>query len=298
VPSGAVDVEIHSACRADVEMTISTGGGLEYAHPGDPDSPVHFVPLPPAESRALGGEPVVVGAQSADGRVTTYHLVPDVTDIGVVQYTARCADGPATHGVIQLDRDDASAPIAPITNARIYPERAVQRGMLSHGIHVFGTVLPGARVSIGARTIALQPADPAAGDLPVGSTFSTDVPLTPQHVVAAVRVDDAMGTHFYVVHPTVVIDSCVDAIDAPKKTAAKLDAQGDPAGALKTLAAAIAACTPDRKILALAFTYACKAGDAHAATKYWRKLPRELKPTLEGECGRRGISRDTLDASD
>jgi len=166
---------------------------------------------------------------------------------------------------------------------------------VSQSMHVFGTVFPGARVSIGAKPVALEPANP--GDsLPIGSTFATEVPVSLDHLVAAVRVDDAKGTHFYVMHPSaVVLNACGTTIAEPKQTAAKLDDQGDHAGALKTLETAIAACKPDRDTLSLALTYACKAGDAKAATTYWRKLPAELQRTIEPVCASNAIMRDALD---
>ncbi len=171
------------------------------------------------------------------------------------------------------------------TNAR------VQSSVVEHGMHVFGTVLPGARVSIGTTPVALGPADPTGSD-PTSPTFTTDVPVSPEHLVVTVRVDDANGSHFYVLQPS---GACTTTMTAPKQTAALLDAQGFHAGALAAFETVMAACKPDRQTLSLAFEYACKAGDSEVARKYWRKLPVDLQRTLEPLCARNDITREALD---
>jgi hypothetical protein len=55
-------------------------------------------------------------------------------------------------------------------------------------------------------------------------------------------------------------------------------------------------CKPDRETWSLALTYACKARDVSAAQSYWRKLPVELRRTVEPTCAMNRISRDTLDS--
>jgi hypothetical protein len=164
--------------------------------------------------------------------------------------------------------------------------------MVEHRMHVFGTVLPGARVSIGTTPLALAPADPTGSDSPIYPTFTTEVPVSPDHPVVAVRVDDANGTHFYVLQPS---GTCTTTMTAPKQTAAMLDAQGYHTGALKVFESVMATCKPDRQTLSLAFEYACKARDSEAARKYWRKLPADLQHTLEPLCALNEISREALD---
>jgi hypothetical protein len=284
VPFGAVDIEIQSKCNAEVELSVPTSAvWLPGAHPGDA----------PTLSTESNGE-IIVGTDSPDGRASTYHLTPgrDPGD-GLYAYTSRCVGQPPIRGTLLVDRIDVSEPIGPMTNARVYTNQLTE-----HAIRVFGTVLPGARVSIGAKPLALEPAVPTDGDLPIYPTFTTgDVPISLNHLVAAVRVDDAKGTHFYVIHgsPVVVVQSCAPTMTVPKQTAGKLDAQGDHPGALKALETAMAACKPDRDTLSLALSYACKAGNAEAARNYWRKLPPELQRTLEPECARNQITRDVLD---
>jgi hypothetical protein len=297
VPFGAVDVEIKSKCNAEVEMSVVTGSGLKPgAHPGDLPT---VVAGPPSESHSLGGDPVIAGTDSPDGRTHTYHLVP-VFPSGMVQYTAQCLGQPLMHGVLDIDRDDANEPIGPITNARVFSDADMGA---EHAIHVLGTVLPGASVSISGKPVTLQPPEPGSyDDLPIAPTFSADVPISAEHPVVAVRVDDAMGTHFYVSRRSIsMIPSCetdqagVRTMAEAKQTAAKLDAQRDHAAALRTLKAAITRCTPDRDTLSLALEYACKAGDVDAARTFWRKVPQELQRTLEPVCVRSDISRHQLE---
>jgi hypothetical protein len=168
----------------------------------------------------------------------------------------------------------------------------IEEDMTKHAVHVVGTVLPDARVSIGTRSVALGPADPTGSDPPSYPTFGIDVPISSEHPVVAVRVDDTNGTHFYVLQPS---GACTTTMTAPKQTAAMLDAQGYHAGALSVFETVMAACKPDRRTLSLAFEYACKAGDREAARKYWRKLPVDLQRTLEPLCARNGIYREALD---
>jgi hypothetical protein len=295
VPFGAVDVEIQSSCNADVEMSIVTFGGLQVAHPGDIPT---FVAGPRSESHALGGDPLIAGTDTPDGRAHTYHLVP-VPPEGMVQYTSQCAGGSQVHGVIEIDRDDAQGPIGPITNARVFNDADEFAGtpFAEHAIRVFGTVLPGAIVSIGGKQLTLQPPDPDRYDLPVAPRFSAEVPISAEHPVVAVRVDDAMGTHFYVSRRSItMVPSCETTISEPKQTAARLDAQGKDADALRTLEAATKTCTPDRDTVSLALEYACKAGDVDAARTFWRKLPHELQRSLEPTCSQHSIMRAQLDA--
>jgi hypothetical protein len=157
---------------------------------------------------------------------------------------------------------------------------------------VVGTVLPGARVSIGTTPLVLGPGDPTGSDPPTYPTFTTDVPVSPEHLVVAVRVDDTNGTHFYVLQPS---GACTTTMTAPRQTAAMLDAQGFHAGALSVFETVMAACKPDHQTLSLAFEYACKAHDSEAARKYWRELPTELQHTLEPLCARNDITREALD---
>ena len=284
VPIGAVDVEIQSKCNAEVEMKVATAVRMRPgAHPDDP---------PRLSTESKGGF-VVVGSDSADGRATTYHLTPglDPGD-GMYEYTSRCVGQLPIRGNLVIDRANVSEPIGVLTNARVYKNTMTERS-----IRVFGTVLPGARVSIGAKPLALEPADPTVDFPPIYSAFATDVPISLDHLVAAVRVDDAKGTNFYVIRASeqVLVQACATTMTAPKQTAGKLDAQGDHAGALRALETAMAACKPDRDTLSLALSYACKAGNAEAARNYWRKLPPELQRTLEPMCAQNQITRDALD---
>ena len=265
---GFVDVEIQSTCNAEVEMGV---GGEAVS------------------TRLSGGfVKIIAGSDRPDGKASTYHLGP-----GIFEYTSRCVGHAPIRGNLVIDRDDGHAPLGSmITNARVFSD---ETATLGESIHVFGTVLAGARVSIDAKPLALEP-DVSGLDLPIDLTFSTDVPVLGEHFATAVRVDDVKGTHFYVVHAAeVLVETCATKIGAPKLAAARLDAQGDHAGALRTLQAAIAACKPDRETLALALTYACESGDAEAATSYWRRLPAELQSALEPVCARNKITRDTLD---
>lgn len=283
VPFGAVDIEIQSKCNAEVEMFVPTGLLMQPgAHPG----------APPTVSTESNGE-IIVGKDSPDGRASTYHLTPgrDPSD-GMYAYTSRCVGQPPIRGNLVVDRVDVSEPIGPMTNARVLTNQLTDRA-----IRVFGTVLPGARVSIGAKLLALEPAEPTNDDLPIYSKFAAEVPISLDHLVAAVRVDDVNGTHFYAMQasPLVRVMSCATTMTAPKQTAEKLDAQGDHAGALKALETAMAACKPDRDTLSLALSYACQAGNAEAAKNYWRRLPPELQRSLEPVCARNQITRDALD---
>jgi hypothetical protein len=270
-PFGFVEVEIQSTCNAEVEMAV--GGGVS-SRPG---------------ANAGGGfAKVIAGTDSPDGKASSYHLGP-----GIFAYTSRCVGHAPIRGDLVVDRDDGHGPIGSIvTNAQVFSDETATLGA---SIHVFGTVLVGARVSIDAKPLALEP-DFSGDDLPIDLTFSTDVPVLRDHFASAVRVDDAKGTHFYVIHAAeILVDACETTIAGPKLTAAQLDAQGDHAGALRTLETAIAACKPDRDTLSLALTYACETGDAEAARGYWRKLPAELQSTLEPVCTRNKITRDALD---
>ena len=132
------------------------------------------------------------------------------------------------------------------------------------------------------------------GDPPDYPTFAT---VIPDRRVAALRVDDVKGTHFYVVHSSSmeVVQSCATAVSYPKQRAKELDAQGDHAGALRTLLPPLANCKADRETLALVIEYACKASDAEVARKYWHLIPPELQRTLEPVCAQNGITRETLD---
>ncbi len=283
VPFGAVDIEIQSKCNAEVELSIVTAiRTMRGAHPGAPWT----------VSTESGG--IIVGTDSLNGRASSYHLTPGVDPgAGMYEYTSRCVGQPAIRGHLVIDRVDVTDPIGPMTNARVYNRYA----SLERGIYLFGTVLPGANVSIGAKPLALEPVDPTGDDPPIYQAFATAVPVSPHHLTTAVRVDDAKGTHFYVIHASTmaVVQSCANTMTAPQETAEKLDARGDHAGALRALETAMAACKPDRDTLSLALGYACKAGDTEAARKYWRKLPPELQRTLEPVCARNAITRDALD---
>lgn len=297
VPFGAVDVEIRSKCNAEVEMSVVLAGGLvPGAHPDDPPT---FVPMPAGHNPSSPNTPppreVIAGMDSPDGRASTYHLTPE-PGLGMLEYTSRCVGQPPMHGLLRVDRDLADEPIRQGTNAKVSSEGRVTVTTLDHGIHVFGTVLPGAKVSIGANQLALEPVDPTGDDPPFERWFSTDVPVSSDHLVAAVRVDDAHGTQFYVIHPSkLLVESCGTTITQPKQAAAKLDAQGDHAGALRALETGMAACKPDRDTLSLALTYACRVRDAEAARTYWHKLPPELQRTLEPMCAQNEITRAALD---
>jgi hypothetical protein len=305
-PLGAVDVEIQSKCNAEVEMSVVTFT-MTGARPGDlprqlavtlrqlVGDPPLWVAGPPSESHALGGDPIVVGTDSADGRTHTYHLVP-LDPLGMVQYTSQCTGRPPLHGVLEIDRDDATGPIGPITNARVFNDANGGSGLADHAIHVFGTVMPGAIVSIDGKQITLQPPNPDGHDLFIAPTFSADTPISPEHPVVALRVDDAMGTHFYVYRRSIdFVPSCERTVTGPKQTAANLDAKGDDAAALRTLKAAITGCAPDRETLSLALEYACKAGDVDSARIFWRKLPQASQHTLEPVCAQNSIMRAQLD---
>jgi hypothetical protein len=282
VPIGPVDVEIQSKCNAEVEMSLMTAVRFERgARPGDP---------PTASAARTGG--LIAGTDSPDGKASTYHLTPglDPGD-GMYEYTSRCVGQPPIRGHLVIDCVDARGPIGYVTNARVYYD-----ALPEHGTRLLGTVLPGARVTIDAKPLAVEP-DPTWDNLPIYSKFATDVRVSPDHLVAAVRVDDVKGTHFYVIHFSglKLVESCATTMTAPKQAAGKLDALGDDVGALKALETAMTACKPDRDTLALALTYACKAGDTEAARNYWRKLPPELQGTIEPVCARSQITRDALD---
>jgi hypothetical protein len=280
-PVGFVEVEIQSTCNAEVQIAVGEGVSLKPGpHPGDP----------PTVSTGLRGgfAKVITGSDRADGRASSYHLGP-----GIFEYTSQCVGRAPIRGNLVVDRDDGHGRLGSIlTNARVFSDETVTLGK---SVHVFGTVLPGAIVSIDARPLALGP-DLSGYELPIELTFSTDVPVLREHFATAVRVDDAKGTHFYVIHASeVLVDACATKIAVPRQTAAKLDAQGDHAGALRALQTAIEACKPDRDTLSLALTYACESGDADAARSYWCKLPAELQSTLEPVCARNNITRDALD---
>lgn len=306
VPFGSVDVEIQSKCNAEVEMSVVTcfmpeGGPVR---PGDPPTKMRlardamdqgrWVACPPSESHAIGGDPMIAGTDSPDGRASTYRLVPGLGPAGMVQYTSRCVGQPPMHGVLEIDGDDATGPIGLITNARVFDDA---NGGAEKAIHVFGTVLPGAIVSIGGNQVELQPPTPDKYAPIIAPTFSADAAISAEHPVVAVRVDDAMGTQFYVSRRSMAfMTSCATTMTEPKVAAAKLDAQGDHAGALRTLKTAMATCKPDRDTFSLGLEYACKAGDVDAARSFWRKLPPELQRTLEPTCAQHSVTRDKLDA--
>lgn len=316
VPFGAVDVEIQSNCNAEVEMSEVTAIGSQSARIGDPppqalSAMMHrltgehlpIYPSPASRSGALGGDRIIAGTTSADGRVSRYRLAPDIGPFGMVQYTARCIGKPPTHGVLEIDREDGRRPIGPITNARVFDdanELTSEEYVLAHGIHVFGSVLPGARVSIAGENLYLEPVQPSTQDDPiVGEEFRHFAKTSPDHPVVAVRVDDVHGTQFYVSHRVLAgtgVGACTDAMTEPKKTAARLAGRGDHPGALHAIETVIAACNPDRETLSLALRYACEAGDADAARTYWRKLPGELRGMLESMCAAHSITRAQLDA--
>ncbi|NVB79150.1 MAG: hypothetical protein HOV81_12185 [Kofleriaceae bacterium] len=285
VPFGAVDIEIQSTCNAEVEVAVVTSARMKRGQRGDAAA---------LSIESTGG--IIVGTDSPDGRASTYHLTPGLDPSnGMYEYTSRCVGQPPLRGTIAVDRVDASEPIEPIgpyANARVH-----NNSITKDSIHLLGTVFPGARVSIGAKPVALGPADMTGVDPPIFPTFAIDVPVSPDRRVAAVRVDDLNGAHFYVIRSSgmAVIQSCATTMTAPKQAAAALDAQGDHAGALRTFETAMAACKPDRETLSLALEYACKAGDTEAARKYWRKLPPELQRAVEPACARNEITRDALD---
>jgi hypothetical protein len=308
VPVGTVDVEIQSRCNADIVMSLVTWFGPHVASPGDPPKQVLMstlrqlagerpllVPGPASESRALGGAPIVVGTDSHDGRAHTYHLGPvDPDPTGLFQYTSRCAGQPPLHGVVEIDREDATRAIGPLTNARVFNDAGFTG---QRAIHVYGSVLPGATVSVGGTQLALQPPGSDRYDLPISPTFSTDVPIAAEHPVAAVRVDDAMGTHFYVSRRAVdFLPRCDSTMAGAEHTAAALDDHGDHAGALRTFKTAMIRCAPDRDTLTRALEYACKAGDVDSARTFWRELPEELQRTLEPACVQHSITREQLAA--
>jgi hypothetical protein len=285
-PFGAVDIEIQSQCTAEVELSLASN--VLWVRESER-----------ADASALSiksSGKIVAGTDRPDGRASRYHLTPglDLID-GIYEYTSRCAGQPPTRGNIVLDRVGIGEPLGgsarPMTPSWFMNAR-VDSGMVEHGLHVFGTVLPGARVSIGTRQLALGPTDPTGSDPPIYPTFTADVPVSPEHLVVAVRVDDGNGAHFYVLEPS---GSCTTTMTAPKETAAMLDAQGYHTGALKVFEAVMAACKPDRQTLSVAFEYACKAGDSEAARKYWRKLPADLQRTLEPLCARNDITWEALD---
>jgi hypothetical protein len=198
VPSGAVDIEIQSNCDADVELAVVARVLMVRGQRADP-----------AALETETSEKVIAGTRSVDGHATAFHLAPgDDLRNSMYSYTSRCAGQPLSRGNIVLGRGDVTEPIALLSNARVYHNTQI----VGHGVHVFGTVLPGARVSVGSDTLTLQPADPVRGDLPIYSSFATDVSGSLEqppsrdmpHVAPAVsvRVDDTKGTHFYVVRPS------------------------------------------------------------------------------------------------
>jgi hypothetical protein len=285
-PFGAVDIEIQSQCNADVVLSWASEG-------------LWVRESERADASALStkaSEKIIAGAKSSDGRAITYHLSPGVEfHDGVFKYTSRCMGQRPLEGNIIVDRVDISGPVGgsvPPQTPSWFANAEVDSVALEHGAHVFGTVLPGATVSIGTTSLTLGPADPTGSDAPLNQTFSTDVPFSPEHPVVAVRVDDASGTHFYVRQPS---GTCTTSMTGPKQTAATLDAQGFHAGASSVYETVMASCKPDRHTLSLAFEYACKAGDTEAARKYWRKLPADLQRTLEPLCARNDITREALD---
>jgi hypothetical protein len=303
VPFGAVEVEIQTRCNAEIEMTAVMQALMEghVAHPGDPPATVLTEtlrqvegdppsPIPVPISQSVAGDPIIAGTESADGRATSYHLIPGIGPAGVVQYTARCVGRPPMHGVLVIDGDDARGPIGPTTNARIWDDANELRQTLEYSIHVAGTVSPSAAVSIDGVPVWVRDSHE-----PRVASFSVDVPISAKHPVAAVRVDDATGTQFYVYRRSIdMVPSC----EGSKQAAATLAARGDIAGALDTLETATQgarACKPDRDTYSRALEYACKAGDADVARTFWHKLPPEMQRALAPLCAQNAITRDSLD---
>lgn len=279
VPFGAVDVEIQSPCDAEVELSIVTRVLMLRGQIGDPTA---------LQTESNGT--IVVGTPSSDGKATTYHLTPGLDPSnGMYEYTSRCVGHPPAAGKIVVDNVNASEPIGPYTNARVF-----NNSITKDSIHLLGTVMPGARVSIGAKQIELRPADPAGIDPPIYPTFIVDVPVSPERRVTAVRVDDVNGAHFYVIRASsmTVMQSCAKKMAVPQQDALKRASHGDHAGALHILVTAMTDCKPDRDMLSLAVEYACKARNAEAARKYWRLLPAEQQRAVDSACQRNGITFD------
>ena len=318
VPLGAVDVEIRSTCNAEVQMSVVTGLGSDFAfaRPGDPPElavkamvrrlrgePGHVVAAPASQSRIPEGDPIVAGTSSPDGRTTTYRLAPGIEPLGMVQYTARCVGRAPLHGVLEIDREDGHGPVGTITNARVFDDAnnlTMEELALAGGhINVFGSVLPGATVSIDGEAVLLEPAEPGGHDDPfLAQEFHSSRQISADHPVVVTRVDDAHGTQFYVARRAMTapgVAACTTAMTAPKQTAAELDARGDHAGALRTIEAMMKTCQPDRDTWSVALQYACEAGDVEAARTYWRKLPGELRGEHEATCEQHSITRAQLD---
>jgi hypothetical protein len=318
VPLGAVDVEIRSTCNAEVQMSVVTymGPDLVVARPGDPPElaveaierrlrgePPRTVPGPASGSHIPEGDPIVAGTASRDGRTVRYRLAPGIEPMGMVQYTARCVGQPPRHGVLEIDREDGHGPVGTITNARVFDDAnnlTVEELALAQGrINVFGSVLPGATVTIDGEVMLLEPAALGSHDDPfVTQEFRSIRNVSADHPVVVTRVDDAHGTQFYVSRRVMAptgATACTTAMTELKQTAAALDARDDHAGALRTLETMMKACQADRDTLAVALEYACEAGNAEAARTYWRKLPPELQREVESLCAQHAITRDQLD---
>lgn len=271
--TGTAVVEIQSTCDAEVVMKMASkvedGKAQELFD-------------------SLG---VVVGTASPDGRATRYQLGAENISGGAFEYTSQCVNQPLVRGKLIVDKTDAREAIVPTTNARVFSDELVSFDGENEGFHVFGTVLPGARVFIGTRQLAVEPVELAEKDPPLGLGFSTDTPFPLGRMTSAVRIDDAKGTHFYVMHATTVMTApCARSMRVPKDTAAELDAKGDHTGAFTAIKTAMKYCQPDRSTLSLALLYACKAGDAEAAQTYMHQLPEELRSVPD--CARQGILFD------
>lgn len=286
VPFGTVDVEIQSDCDAKVEMAVVASIRV------NPGTRVGDRPTLSTETGRLVG-----GIDGPNARTITFQLAPGLDrGEGMYEYTSTCigAPRPPVRGNLVVDRVDPSDPSESFTNARVYHNVMT---LQKQGIHVFGTVLPGAKVWLGADRLALKPGDPARGELPIYSAFATNVMGALQHLVAAVRVDDVMGTHFYVIRSSGLVEreQCANAMAAPKQTAETLDAQGDHAGALSAIEAGMAVCRPDVEVLSLALSYACKAADVAAARKYWHRVSSDVQRASEPTCVKHGVTRNVLE---
>lgn len=271
--SGVAVVEIQSRCDAEVVMKMTSK-------------------IPNADAQdLLESLGVLVATTSAGGRTSRFQLGAEDLSGGAFEYTSQCVNQPLVRGRIDIDRADAREAILPTSNARVFANELYSFDDENEGFHVFGTVLPGAQVFIGAKQLALEPVELAEKDPPLGLGFSTDTPYSPERMTTSVRVDDAKGTHFYVVHATVVLTaSCARSMRVPRDTAAVLDAKGDHTGAFTAIKTAMKYCQPDRSTLSLALLYACKAGDADAAQTYMHQLPEELRDVPD--CARQGILFD------
>ena len=271
VPFGSVTVEIQTPCTSVV--TVWAGRELEADHPEDP-----FISHLFAVSEADPG---------AASRTHTFQL-----GAGRFEYAALCLGRPSMAGTLIVDHDDSHDPIKDNTNARVF---SLDGTMTAPGgrIHVFGVVMPGARVFTGATPIPLEAVDPDLEDPAIDLSFTTDIPVTRDHLVAAVRVDDARGTNFYVIHPAELVMYSCDAM-FPIGEAEQRDIAGDHAGALAVIQRALQRCAPSAETWSIALTYACKARDVAAARTYWHKLLAEGQTAGLPVCEQNGITRAQL----